>query len=749
MATLPDFTALQKAAPQPSLGTAEYQPPNWRQVGAAGQIVADSGRTLDQAGEVMAQANQRQDEIVAQSAGNTMSSSRARLQFDPEMGFANVHEQNALGPQFVDGYLQRYDTAAAAVRGNLQSPNQQRLFDAHTAMQRNAFQQALLEHQSRETDKFNDTTDTATIQNGLTEIAQRPTDDLTFQRNLVGINSTISSMAQRKGMSTAAVGQLQQKYLDAAYGSRITALLDGIPGVVQADPYAAEAMFKQAQPVMGEGQIQLGKQVQQAVKGVQQRDLAHSLIYGNNLVDPKDMLPGAPGAPLAGIVKTLETGGLAKPDQAVSPKGALGSMQVMPATADNPGYGIDPAKKGPDGKYLPGELDRVGNQFLGAMTARYQDPALILAAYNAGPGTVDKWIAQHGDPRLGEISDADWAGKLPFQETKDYVSRGLAKVGSLPTASQVKAERLPQLLQQAHDTAMRMYPNDPAFADGVVARTSNYFNVLFQQKTAQQQAASSTLAQSLLGPSGTGKDAPQTIDQALADPSTKAAYEQATPEVKGAYLTRLAQGDKQLTADGMKLWYSLNGRASSDPEGFLKEDLSKYFGQMPDHLLQQLVLQQSSINKKDVAQANKQLNWEHATADVEDIVKPLGLGKSAKANTAQSKTTEMFYGQFQEALQQQHDRDGKWPDSITTRKIAAGLVAQGAISGGMLWDTKEPFFQARSEGNQGKFYVPLPAARSAQYSALVQKFTQTMGRKPNDAELQAAYTRYRLAGGAE
>lgn len=72
---------------------------------------------------------------------------------------------------------------------------------------------------------------------------------------------------------------------------------------------------------------------------------------------------------------------------AVSPKGALGRLQVMPATAANPGFGIEPAKD-----HSPEELERVGKAYLKAMLDRYPGrPDLALAAYNAGPGRADKW----------------------------------------------------------------------------------------------------------------------------------------------------------------------------------------------------------------------------------------------------------------------------------------------------------------------------------------------------------------------
>jgi hypothetical protein len=78
-----------------------------------------------------------------------------------------------------------------------------------------------------------------------------------------------------------------------------------------------------------------------------------------------------------------------------SPKGAQGSRQVMPATSGDPGFGVRPADKrilaSGDKKAIAAELSRVGDDYMDAMRKRYNgNEALALAAYNAGPGAVDR-----------------------------------------------------------------------------------------------------------------------------------------------------------------------------------------------------------------------------------------------------------------------------------------------------------------------------------------------------------------------
>jgi soluble lytic murein transglycosylase-like protein len=94
-----------------------------------------------------------------------------------------------------------------------------------------------------------------------------------------------------------------------------------------------------------------------------------------------------------------------------SSKGAMGEMQVMPATARDPGFGIAPAR-GND----PEELRRVGEQYAQVLLNKYRDPKLAAIAYNWGPGNTDKWLSAGAD-----------ISRLP-QETRGYI-QGMAQGG--------------------------------------------------------------------------------------------------------------------------------------------------------------------------------------------------------------------------------------------------------------------------------------------------------------------------------
>lgn len=141
----------------------------------------------------------------------------------------------------------------------------------------------------------------------------------------------------------------------------------------------------------------------------------------------------------AGFADRIRDLGERSPPGAVSPAGARSAMQVMPATAAAPGFGVAPARSMDEN-----ELTRVGRDYAQALLRNYGgNTTLASAAYNAGPGRVDEWLKEFGDPRRGEISAADWAAKIPIAETRNYVARVTGGDLGSPTPTTVPQLTMP------------------------------------------------------------------------------------------------------------------------------------------------------------------------------------------------------------------------------------------------------------------------------------------------------------------
>jgi soluble lytic murein transglycosylase len=155
------------------------------------------------------------------------------------------------------------------------------------------------------------------------------------------------------------------------------------------------------------------------------------------------MLPGL-GWPLAadvpkGDVEPAVLLGLIRQESsfdpnALSPSGARGLMQLMPATArlvarqsGTPGVTLVSLTSDPDLNMRLGSayFRTVLDQFGGVLP-------FAIAAYNAGPNRVQQWLADNGDPRLAGVSNQpdmiDWIELIPFGETRNYVQRVIENI---------------------------------------------------------------------------------------------------------------------------------------------------------------------------------------------------------------------------------------------------------------------------------------------------------------------------------
>jgi len=108
----------------------------------------------------------------------------------------------------------------------------------------------------------------------------------------------------------------------------------------------------------------------------------------------------------------------------VSPAQAYGLMQVTPDAGKyvckKYGASFDLGRLKNDPVYNAA----LGAAELGGLIEDYRGSYIMtFAAYNAGRGSVKKWIERYGDPRDPKVDAVDWVELIPFSETRNYVQR--------------------------------------------------------------------------------------------------------------------------------------------------------------------------------------------------------------------------------------------------------------------------------------------------------------------------------------
>ncbi len=112
--------------------------------------------------------------------------------------------------------------------------------------------------------------------------------------------------------------------------------------------------------------------------------------------------------------------------EAVSHAGARGLMQLMPGTARETAGKISLSYNHSALTTDPAYNIQLGSTYFQRMLSYYGGSyPLAVAAYNAGPGNVNKWLNANGDPRTGSVGILEWIERIPIYETKNYVQRVL------------------------------------------------------------------------------------------------------------------------------------------------------------------------------------------------------------------------------------------------------------------------------------------------------------------------------------
>jgi soluble lytic murein transglycosylase len=98
--------------------------------------------------------------------------------------------------------------------------------------------------------------------------------------------------------------------------------------------------------------------------------------------------------------------------------GAMGLMQLMPDTARDVAQDLGRPLAEISALWEPPVNIALGSRYLARLRARFQDPLLAVAAYNAGPHRVQRWVADRPKADMEEFID-----QIPFDETRAFAKR--------------------------------------------------------------------------------------------------------------------------------------------------------------------------------------------------------------------------------------------------------------------------------------------------------------------------------------
>lgn len=405
-----------------------------RQLGALGEAASTAGAEIERIRQhQVAQANA----LRVDDALNQAQEVALRMQHDKDTGFTSQTGYAALsresGLPLADEYTGKLKTEVDRIGGTL-TPQQRAMYGAKVNNVVSSFYGHALAHEATQQREYNMSVRDATVTNAKNTLSLNFTDPANVDAQTTRIRAAIEGGQDDKGVFIPGSAQLQGKSAAWARERSSEAVSDAHGNAVKAA--LEQGNVNLALAYFNRYSLQMTAKDVLEVQGKLQNDydtrlgatVADQVFEQNRTrIVPNDYTR------LTALVEQQESGGRrygAGGALLTSPKGAQGEMQVMPATARDPGFGVKPAADD-----SPAELARVGKDYLAAMVVRFKgDVPKALAAYNAGPGAVEKAVAEaENDRQTGAFRAPPapdyWLTKLP-KETRDYVAGISAKFGT-------------------------------------------------------------------------------------------------------------------------------------------------------------------------------------------------------------------------------------------------------------------------------------------------------------------------------
>jgi len=407
----------------------------------AARQMQDAGAAVQKAGDVgsrIALSMQEQvNQVRVNDALNKARQAAQDLAYHPETGYLNLKGDAALtrpgGQALPDEFGDKLKTQISAIAGGLSNAEQQRVFSAAANDLGTQFRGQVETHMLGEFRAHADS-----VQNGTIDLAANDAKlnwsnpDKIFGTSVNGqrqpgtidaIKAAVVEKGRISGWSASQTGYAMEVAVSHTHAGVVEAALAN-NNAAYALSYldrARKAGEMTADDILKlQGRVNENVWLGQAQGAVQAATAAVRPLIAPTPTDR--LLAITLGAESGGRDTTPDGKPLLGPVNYTGERAMFG-MQVMPATAKNPGHGIAPVAA-----QTAAEFNRVGAELMHALVQKYGDPGKAWAAYNWGEGNLDKALkqvdAERGQLR-GAMPDDYWMGKLP-PETQKYVTKNVA-----------------------------------------------------------------------------------------------------------------------------------------------------------------------------------------------------------------------------------------------------------------------------------------------------------------------------------
>lgn len=425
------------------------------QAASFGQAAQRAGAVaMDMELEALKQANQ----LRVDDALNKALEAEMRLAYDKDAGYTNQRGISALerasGKPLADEYDEEFGKAIESIGAGLGNDYQRQVFGQAIAKRRAQFRAGAMKHEADEFRTYTLSVREGTIATRMQQIGLNYNNPEVIDEAITSIRAATYDAAKLQGKSAEWADAQARKMASNAHKTAIAAALEK-NDVAYADRYLkrygkdmeADDLLQTTGLITKEMDLRVGTSAATEAMG----RWAPKIVPG----DMDRLTNIVMGIESAG--RRYDASGKLIEGPATKYGTAKGEMQVLDGTNRDPGYGVKPAADD-----SPEERARVGRDYLAAMVREYDgDVSKALAAYNWGPGNLDKAVKEHGP---------NWLQAAP-EETRNYVERGVREFGAgagrgkRPSLAEIKADLRgdpllagnPARLKAAEEAAEKQY----------------------------------------------------------------------------------------------------------------------------------------------------------------------------------------------------------------------------------------------------------------------------------------------------